>query len=84
MKHIVAAILLVIFLCAGKSQGAAAPIAPLGDVLTLKTPEGLRFGIWGTKVRYPAPVPLSWVSRHRTIHTLATKARSGCMPGLVA
>jgi dienelactone hydrolase len=58
MKHIVGVILLVIFLCAGKAQGAdapATPIAPQGVVLTLKTPEGLRFGIWGTKVRYPAP-----------------------------
>jgi len=26
-----------------------------GEVVTLSTPTGVRFGIWGTKVRYPAP-----------------------------
>ncbi len=26
-----------------------------GDVVTLNTPEGIRVGLWGTKVTYPAP-----------------------------
>lgn len=58
MKRTVGAILLAFFLCAEKSHGAdtpTTPLAPQGNVLILETPKGVRFGIWGTKVSYPAP-----------------------------
>lgn len=58
MKRTVGAILLVCILCAGKTHAAdspATPMAPQGNVLKMETPNGLRFGIWGTKVSYPAP-----------------------------
>ncbi len=32
--------------------------APKGEMLTLTTEDGIRFGIWGTKVNYPAPTLL--------------------------
>jgi dienelactone hydrolase len=57
----VGVVLLVLLFCAETSHSAGAPatpVAPKGDVLTLKTPDGVRFGIWGTEVRYPAPTLL--------------------------
>ncbi len=58
MKRMIGVILLVFVACWGKSPRAAppdTPIAPQGNVLTLATPDGVRFGIWGTNVGYPAP-----------------------------
>lgn len=36
---------------------------PRGEVITLKTPSGQPFGIWGTKVKYPAPTLLVFSAR---------------------
>ena len=59
MSRIACVILLVISSSAGKSLGAPAPpTAPEGEVVKMKTPDGVRFGIWGTKVIYPAPTLL--------------------------
>ncbi len=38
--------------------GSARLIDLKGDVVTIHTPEGIRLGIWVTKVRYPAPTLL--------------------------
>jgi dienelactone hydrolase len=55
MKGTIAAGLLVVGFCCQNSLGADSPSVPQGNVLVRETPDGVRFGIWGTKVSYPAP-----------------------------
>lgn len=55
MKQTIAASLLVLAWYAHNSLGADSLAVPRGNVLTRETPDGARFGIWGTKVSYPAP-----------------------------
>lgn len=58
MKHLSAGILLMMLVCVGESHSAeaiATPLSPNGDSQTLKTADGVRFGIWATKVHFPAP-----------------------------
>jgi len=58
MKHSAFACLLLMLLLLERTQGADinTDLPQLnGEVVTLSTPAGVRFGIWGTKVRYPAP-----------------------------
>ncbi len=57
MKLVVSALLLSGLLLAGESYGAQLPELN-GDLVTQETPAGTRFGIWGTKVDYPAPTLL--------------------------
>lgn len=51
-------VLLAGFLVAARTPAAddTTPLPALkGDVVTISTPEGIRVGLWGTKVTYPAP-----------------------------
>ena len=54
MKRTIAASLLVLASCA-QSLGADSLAVPRGNILVRQTPDGIRFGLWGTKVSYPAP-----------------------------
>ena len=54
MKRTIAASLLVLASCA-LSLGADSLVVPRGNILVRQTPDGIRFGLWGTKVSYPAP-----------------------------
>jgi dienelactone hydrolase len=58
MKQSAFACLLIMLLLLERTQGADinTGLPQLnGEVVNLSTPTGVRFGIWGTKVRYPAP-----------------------------
>ena len=58
MKRISCVFLLTGLLLLERAYGADPSTTlsePKGNVVTLSTPDGLRFGIWGTNVRYPAP-----------------------------
>jgi dienelactone hydrolase len=58
MKQLAFACLLLMLLPLERTQGADinTGLPQLnGEVVNLSTPAGVRFGIWGTKVRYPAP-----------------------------
>lgn len=55
MTRTAAASLLGLVFWAGNSLGADAPAALQGSVVKLQTPEGIGFGIWGTKATWPAP-----------------------------
>lgn len=58
MKRLAGPILSAVLLCASSAQGVeegVTPIEPQNGLVMMKTPEGVRFGIWGTKPSYPAP-----------------------------
>jgi len=50
--------LAIMLLCSAFSHSETQLIKPDSHVKTLTTEDGIRFGIWGTKVSYPAPTLL--------------------------
>lgn len=57
MKLTLASLLIGGVMLVGRTYGEPLPEMK-GEVVTLKTPAGLRFGLWGTNVKYPAPTLL--------------------------
>lgn len=57
MKLVLATLLIGGVMLVGKTYGKQLPEMN-GEVITLATSTGLRFGLWGTNVKYPAPTLL--------------------------
>lgn len=57
MKTTISILLLLGTLLSGTTSAESPPNLS-GKLVTLETPEGVRFGIWGNQVKYPAPTLL--------------------------